>query len=158
MPFGCWKGWKSKRSRASTEEPTPNQKPCRWLRARGWISHLLGTSFSYLTCFNSLLTQHSCSQCDGEPFAAQSKPAEQRGCSVQLSLHLAGVCGGLGLLEGAAAAGGHCPSFSGHCLLCQWRTAIFCKSAGVGPLRARLCYIPGPDQSSFEVKGGLSGL
>lgn len=31
----CWRDWRSRRWKASTEDPTPNWKPCRWLTARG---------------------------------------------------------------------------------------------------------------------------
>lgn len=74
-------------------------------------------------------------QCDGEPLLTQPQPAEQRGRPVQLQDDLAGVCGGPGLLEGPAAARGHCPPLPGHRLLCQWGPAILHQPAGAGALR-----------------------
>lgn len=74
------------------------------------------------------------SQCDGEPLLTEPEPAEHRGRPVQLQDHLAGVCGGLGLLEGPAAAGGHRPPLPGHRLLRQWGPAFLHQPAGAGAL------------------------
>lgn len=34
-PSVCWKDWRSRRWRASTEDPIPSWRPCRWPTARG---------------------------------------------------------------------------------------------------------------------------
>lgn len=76
-------------------------------------------------------------QCHGEPLAPEPQPSEQRGCAVQLQDHLAGVCGGPGLLEGPVATGGHRLALPGHRLLRQRRSAVLHQSAGAGALRRR---------------------
>ena len=35
MPFVFWRDWRSRKWKASTEGPTPNWRPCRWLIVRG---------------------------------------------------------------------------------------------------------------------------
>lgn len=75
------------------------------------------------------------SQCDGEPLFTQPQLAEQRGRPVQLQDHLAGVCGGPGLLEGPAAAGGHRPPLPGYRLLCERGPAFLHQPAGAGALK-----------------------
>lgn len=89
------------------------------LSERFAISTLLPTMFHVTLCSLLFLAQ-----CHGEPLSTKPQPAEQRGRSVQLSHHLAGVCGGPGLLEGPAAACGYCPSFPGHRILCQRGAAL----------------------------------
>lgn len=75
------------------------------------------------------------SQCHGEPLFTQPQPAEQRGRPVQLQDHLAGVCGGPGLLEGPAAASGHRPALPGDSVLRQRGPAFLHQPAGAGALR-----------------------
>lgn len=60
----------------------------------------------------------------GEPLPAQSQPPARRRSPVQLPDHVAGVCGGPGLLEGLALDLGHCFAISGHRLLCERGVAL----------------------------------
>lgn len=71
----------------------------------------------------------------GEPLFTEPQPAEQRGRPVELQNHLAGVCGGSGLLESPAAAGGHRPPLPGDRLLRQRGSSFLHQPAGAGALR-----------------------
>lgn len=102
-------------------EPFENQK-------RVW-----GGRLSCDRCFGGFFLP----QCHGEPLSPEPQPAEQRGRPVELQDHLAGVCGGSGLLEGPATAGGHCPPLIGHRLLRQRRPALLHQPAGACALMAR---------------------
>ena len=74
------------------------------------------------------------SQCHGKPFPPQSQPAAGWGGPVQLPHHVAGVCRGSGLLEGAALDLCHRSAVSWHRLLCKWGAAFRGKPAWTGTL------------------------
>lgn len=97
--------------------------------------------FKATACRNSALKLFSSSvrlpQRNGEPLFTQPQPAEQRGRPLQLQDHLAGVCGGSGLLEGPAAARRHRPPLTGHRLLRQRRPAFLHQPAGAGALKGQ---------------------
>ncbi len=82
-------------------------------------------------CLSACLSQRH-----GEPLFTQPKPAEQRGCAVQLQDHLAGVRGGSRLLEGPVTVGGYSSALPRHRLLRQRGPAFLHQPAGAGALRA----------------------
>lgn len=102
----------------------------------------LNSAVSVVFCFWNGRRVVSCpffplllSQRHGKPFAPQSQPAAGWGGPVQLPYHVAGVCRGSGLLEGAALDLCHCSAVSWHRLLCEWGAAFRGKPAWTGALK-----------------------
>ena len=90
----------------------------------------MGDVLFHVLSFPLLLPQRH-----GKPFPPQSQPAAGWGGPVQLPHHVAGVCRGSGLLEGAALDLCHRSAVSWHRLLCEWGAALRGKPAWTGALK-----------------------